>query len=174
MVHQYTKFGSKMFGGSGNIIRTIIHWHFDSLLWHWHWLQQSNFSQDTLANGDVPPSKVCLQTDQKFKNYSRDRHKFYYISHGCDFNLEDSKPIFPHEIPVYNNTPPYQVCIQKVERFGGYRLDKIQTHRKTDTRKNGPSNSNTPRLTLLGGGGGGGCLKKVGRGNNKRSLNHLQ
>ena len=48
------KFDSKMLGGSEDITWTIIHWHFDPLLWPWPLTQQSIFfSQDTLAWGDV-------------------------------------------------------------------------------------------------------------------------
>ena len=30
MLHHHTKFGNKMFCGSEDIIRTNIHWHFES------------------------------------------------------------------------------------------------------------------------------------------------
>ena len=40
-----SKFGSKMFNVSEDIIWTNIHWHFKILLWPWPWTQQSNFSK---------------------------------------------------------------------------------------------------------------------------------
>ena len=42
--HHYTKFGSKRFGDSENIIWTNIHWHFEIVLWPWPWTQQSSVS----------------------------------------------------------------------------------------------------------------------------------
>lgn len=44
----------------------------------------------------------------------------------CVFDLEDNKPIFLHEILVYDNTPAYQILLQKIERLISrrYQLDK--------------------------------------------------
>ena len=79
----------------------------------------------------------------------------------CDLDLEDTKTIFPHDSPTYENIPLYQVWSHKVEQFKKYHPDKIWT----DTH----SDSNTDRQTAtvipiyspnfvrgLGGGGGGG------------------
>ena len=44
MMHHHTKFGSKRFNESENIVWTNIHWHFEILMWPWPWTQQSNFS----------------------------------------------------------------------------------------------------------------------------------
>ena len=44
MMQHHTKFGSKRFSDSENIIWTNIHWHFEILLWPWPWTQHSIFS----------------------------------------------------------------------------------------------------------------------------------
>ena len=35
----------------------------------------------------------------------------------CDLGLDDNNPIVWHDAPAYDDAPPYQVCLQKVERF---------------------------------------------------------
>ena len=55
-------------------------------------------------------------------------------SHYCVLDLEDSIPILLHDTPAQNDTPPYQVWIQKVQLFRGYFLDKA---RQTNTRSDG-------------------------------------
>ena len=37
MLHHHTKSGNKMYCGSEDITWTNIHWHFESLMWHWPW-----------------------------------------------------------------------------------------------------------------------------------------
>ena len=34
-----------------------------------------------------------------------------YMSPHCDLELEDSKPIFLHDTPDHDDTPPYQVWL---------------------------------------------------------------
>ena len=50
---------------------------------------------------------------------------FDHMSPCCDFDLEDSEPIFQHDTLSYTS-PQYQVWYQWVKRFRRY-LDKIQT-----------------------------------------------
>ena len=37
-----------------------------------------------------------------------------YMSPHCDLELEDSKSVFSHDTPAHDDTPPYQVWLQKV------------------------------------------------------------
>ena len=43
MMHPHTKFGSKRFSDSEDIVWTNVYWHFEILLWPWRWIQQFNF-----------------------------------------------------------------------------------------------------------------------------------
>ena len=45
-----------------------------------------------------------------------------------------NRHFFPHDSPAHDDTPPYQACLQKAERFRRCRPDKIRTHGHTDTR----------------------------------------
>ena len=42
--------------------------------------------------------------------------RFYYEPH-CDLDLEDSKPIFSHDILAHNDAPPYPGWLQKVQQL---------------------------------------------------------
>ena len=68
-----------------------------------------------------------MQKDQQLRRYSKKSY-FYYITLHCDFDLEVSTPLFMHDTPAHDDAPPNQVCLQKVEQFRRYCLDKIQTH----------------------------------------------
>ena len=48
MMHHHTKFGNKMFGSLEGIIWTNIHWHSESSLWPWPYMQYSIFFHRTL------------------------------------------------------------------------------------------------------------------------------
>ena len=74
-------------------------------------LEHSNpiFPQDTPAYNAVRSNQIWLQTNQQFRGYSRNSHIFYHISPCCDLDIEDSEPLFLHDTPPHNNTPPYQV-----------------------------------------------------------------
>ena len=72
MVHHHTRFGCKKFGGSGDIVRTNIHWHFELSLWPWLWAHQSSFLtwHSSLWWCTIKQSLfVCLQKDQLFGRY---------------------------------------------------------------------------------------------------------
>ena len=78
----------------------------------------------------LPSDQVWLKQIKRLKDIV-DSH-FIYISPGCDLDVEDSRPILPHDTPVHDNTPPYQVCLHYIEQFRRYHPDKIQTHRQMD------------------------------------------
>ena len=42
----------------------------------------------------------------------------------CDSELEDSKPIFLHDILAHDVASPYQVWLQKVQHLRGYHPDE--------------------------------------------------
>ena len=69
-----------------------ICWHFKSLLWPWPWTQHLNFSKKSLTYDDVPSNQTWLQTDQKFRTYSKNSHILVIrISLPCDLHLQDRK-----------------------------------------------------------------------------------
>ena len=74
IMHYHTKFGTKRFSESEDMIRTNIHWHFEILLWPCPWTQQSTFSINTLAYDNVLSDQVWWQKDQQFKRCSRNHH----------------------------------------------------------------------------------------------------
>ena len=97
---------------------------------------------------DTPAHNDASSHYQKFRRHSKKKKKktphFDYISPRCDLDLEDSQPIFRHYTPAHDNTPPYQVWLQKVERFKRYRPDKIRTHKPTEKRTHGQTNAVIP------------------------------
>ena len=104
--------------------------------------------------------------DKRFSTYCTDKYSLTfwsfaqsyvdYISPHCDFDLEDSKPIFRMTLWfMHDNTLEYQVWSQRVEQFRRY-PDIIWTHRKTDTwlhRQTETVVPTYPCFTLLQGGG---------------------
>ena len=49
---------------------------------------------------------------------------FDQMSPHCDPELEDSKPIFLHDILAHDVASPYQVWLQKVQQLRRYRPDE--------------------------------------------------
>ena len=49
---------------------------------------------------------------------------FDYVSPHCDPELENNKPIFLHETLAHDDASSYQVWLQKVQQFMGYRPDE--------------------------------------------------
>ena len=73
------------------------------------------------------------------KKIQQEQSYFDYISPRCDLNHEDCEPVFLHDIPAYDSTPPYQVWFKTVERFKRYRPDKIRTHGQNNSNIATPS-----------------------------------
>ena len=73
--------------------------------------------------------------------------KIQYISPHCDLGVEDSEPIFFSANLRRDNTPPYRVWLEMVERFRRYRPDKIEhTDRMTDGHMYGRTDVQTDRV----------------------------
>ena len=106
-----------MFCSLEGIIPTNIHRHFEPF-------EHSNpiSAQETLTYDVVLSTKVWLQTDQHIVEIVI----FDYESLRCDLEIEDSEPLFLHDTPPHNNTPPYQVWLKMVERFRRHYLDKLR------------------------------------------------
>ena len=49
---------------------------------------------------------------------------FYDMSLHCDLDLEDSVPIFLHDILAHDDASPYQVWLQKVQLLRRYHPDE--------------------------------------------------
>ena len=46
-----------------------------------------------------------------------------YMSHHCDPELGDSKPIFLHDTLAHDDASPYQIWLQKVQQLRRYDPD---------------------------------------------------
>ena len=84
MMHNNTKFGNKIFGGSEDIIWTNI-----NILTLRPESSYPFFSQDILAYGDVSSDQVWLPRNQQFRKYSRKSH-FDHMSPHYDLDCKDS------------------------------------------------------------------------------------
>ena len=72
------------------------------------------------------------RTSMQFRRYSRKSYRDY-ISPRCDLDTEDSEPIFLHDTPPRDNTPPYQVCLKMVES-GSRDIVRKNSNARTDGR----------------------------------------
>ena len=124
IMHHYTKAGNKMFSSSEDISRqTFIsilklnNFFFHTTLWHTRIYHQTKFDCKRVSSSD--------DVEQSFSDY---------INPYCDLDLQDSKPIFLHVTPTHDDTPPYQVWLQKAEWFRIYLRDKHLLTFKTLTR----------------------------------------
>ena len=93
-----------------------------------HDLERSNpiISQDILGMMLYYQTKSGCKQTSDLKD-TVETVTFYYINPCCDLDLEDSKPIFLHDTPPHDNTPPYQAWLKMDEGSG----DTVQT--KSDT-----------------------------------------
>ena len=97
MLHNHTRFGNKMFGGSEDIVwannHYILNFHCDLDLEH----SNPIFPQDTLAYDAVLPNQVWLQTDQHLavtlilkivNQFFCMTHRFMIIHHYTKFGIK--------------------------------------------------------------------------------------
>ena len=157
MMHHHTKFGNKMFGCSERMVRisqtfiNMLNHHCDlDLDWsnHLFFFFLSFFFHETFLLMMMYHQTICgckriSSLEDKVEIVIFWFYIYIYICSRCDHYPEDRKPIFLHDTLAHNNTPQYQVWLQKVERFRRYHSDKIGTHGQTH-RHSSLSTKTTP------------------------------
>ena len=92
--------------------------------WPWPWKQQSNFLHKTLQ---IMMMYHPIKFGCKKINSSADMVATVisdYMSPHCDLELEDSKPIFLHDILAYGVASPHPVCLQRARQQRRYHPDE--------------------------------------------------
>ena len=141
IIHLLPNFGYKKLNGSGGITRTNIHWHLRPSLWLSLCTQQSNFSQDTPTQDDVPSNQGLLQT-YKFRKYSKNKLFLIIWTLAVTLTLKIAKQFFSMTLLSRGNIPQYQVT-------KGLAVWEIPFWQNLDRWTHGHNDSNTSPLTSL-------------------------
>ena len=112
------------FSNSEDIVQTNIRQHFEVSLWPWHWTQQSKFFTWHSSTWDctIKPCLIVKESAVQKKQWKQSYSD--YKSPCCDLDLENSEPIFLHDTLTHDNTPPYQVWLERLNSSRRYHPDK--------------------------------------------------